>query len=66
MEKKFYETCHECKLISDWLNAKDAPALDIPQCPDCHGAGMYYPEGLGKGGVKKCAHEKLKTAQADH
>lgn len=34
-------------------------SLDISQCPDCHGTGMYYPEGLGKGGVKKCQHEQL-------
>jgi len=33
--------------------------LDTSQCPDCHGTGMYYPEGLGKGGVKKCQHERL-------
>jgi DNA-binding Lrp family transcriptional regulator len=57
--RKLYDTGREDELIDEWLNAKDSPALDISQCPDCHGAGMYYPEGLGKGGVKKCSHEKL-------
>jgi hypothetical protein len=42
----------------------DPPAnLDTSLCPDCHGTGMYYPEGVGKGGVKKCKHEKF-TRQA--
>jgi predicted transcriptional regulator len=52
-------------LIENFLNpiAPTQPS-DISQCPDCHGAGMYYPEGLGKGGVKKCTHEKLKRAEA--
>jgi len=58
--RKLHETGREDELIAEWLNTKDSPALDISQCPDCHGAGMYYPEGLGKGGVKKCSHEKLK------
>jgi DNA-binding Lrp family transcriptional regulator len=58
--RKLYETGREDELIDEWLAAKVAPQLDTSQCPDCHGTGMYYPEGLGKGGVKKCAHEKLK------
>ncbi|HEX8556598.1 MAG TPA: hypothetical protein VF668_00620 [Pyrinomonadaceae bacterium] len=29
-------------------------------CPDCFGAGMYYPGGFEKG-VAKCKHERLKT-----
>lgn len=64
--RKLHETGREDELIAEWLTAKDSPALDISQCPDCHGAGMYYPEGLGKGGVKKCSHERLKTVEADH
>ncbi len=59
--RKLYDTGREDELIDEWLNAKDSPALDISQCPDCHGAGMYYPEGLGKGAVKKCKHENLRT-----
>jgi hypothetical protein len=58
--RKLYETGREDELIDEWLAAKVAPQLDTSQCPDCHGTGMYYPEGLGKGGVKKCDHPKLK------
>jgi hypothetical protein len=49
------------ELIAAFLDPT-APSkpLDVSQCPDCHGAGMYYPEGLGKGGVKKCNHVRLK------
>lgn len=32
--------------------------LDTSQCPDCHGTGFYYPEGMG-GGVAKCKHAQL-------
>jgi hypothetical protein len=49
-------------LIENFLSAGTnslAPNLDTSQCPDCQGTGMYYPEGLGKGGVKKCQHERL-------
>ncbi len=60
--RKLYETGREDELISDWLTAKDAPQLDISQCLDCHGTGMYYPDGLGRGGVKKCDHKRLKEA----
>lgn len=35
-----------------------AAAPDISSCPDCHGAGMYYPEGYEKG-VAKCTHPRL-------
>ncbi len=56
------ETGREDELIVEWLAAKDAPQINISQCPDCHGTGMFYPEGLGKGGVKKCDHKRLKEA----
>jgi hypothetical protein len=36
----------------------DAPEVDSKNCPDCFGAGMYYPEGFDKG-VARCRHEKL-------
>lgn len=62
--RKLYETGREDELIAEWLTAKDAPTFDSSQCPDCHGAGMYYPDGLGKGGVKKCDHKRLKEAEA--
>ena len=32
--------------------------VDASKCPDCFGAGMWYPEGFEKG-VAKCRHEKL-------
>ncbi len=64
--RKLYETGREDELIAEWLAAKDAPQLDSSQCPDCHGTGMYYPEGLGKGGVKKCDHKGLKEALSLH
>jgi hypothetical protein len=35
---------------------------DASQCPDCHGTGMWYPEGFGKG-VAKCRHERLKKSE---
>ena len=32
--------------------------VDASKCPDCFGAGMWYPEGFDKG-VARCRHEKL-------
>lgn len=32
--------------------------VDPSKCPDCFGAGMYYPEGFEKG-VARCAHKNL-------
>ncbi|HEX8557474.1 MAG TPA: hypothetical protein VF668_05205 [Pyrinomonadaceae bacterium] len=32
--------------------------IDPSKCPDCFGAGMYYPEGFDKG-VARCQHLKL-------
>jgi hypothetical protein len=34
---------------------------DVNLCPDCGGAGYYYPEGFQKG-VMLCKHSKLKPA----
>lgn len=31
----------------------------IKACPDCHGVGMWYPEGPGKG-VARCLHPSLR------
>jgi hypothetical protein len=61
--RKLYETGREDELIAEWLAVKDTPRLDASQCPDCHGTGMYYPEGLGKGGVKKCDHKRARSTQ---
>lgn len=34
---------------------------DYSACPDCLGSGMYWPSGIiGKGGVKRCQHPKLR------
>gem|GEM_PF-1849293 len=33
--------------------------LDASQCPNCHGTGFWYPQGISDG-VKKCGHEKLR------
>jgi hypothetical protein len=31
----------------------------IKDCPDCHGVGMWYPEGVGRG-VARCYHPSLR------
>jgi hypothetical protein len=33
-------------------------SLDVSKCPDCKGAGFYYPHGFDKG-VVKCKHKNL-------
>jgi hypothetical protein len=40
------------------LTANSAQKVDAAKCPDCFGAGMWYPEGFDKG-VARCQHEKL-------
>jgi hypothetical protein len=35
-----------------------ADRVDTSACPDCHGTGMWYPEGFDKG-VAKCRHPRL-------
>jgi hypothetical protein len=50
-------------LIESFLHPaalSSSSTLDISQCPDCHGTGFYYPEGMG-GGVAKCKHEQLRN-----
>lgn len=39
-------------------NKREFASLDTKNCPDCHGTGFWYPEGVEKG-VAKCLHEKL-------
>jgi hypothetical protein len=49
-------------LIESFLHpeaADPAAILDLSQCPDCHGTGFYYPQGV-EGGVARCKHEQLK------
>jgi len=36
----------------------NSPKVDASQCPDCYGAGMWYPEGFDKG-VARCDHKAL-------
>lgn len=43
-------------------NPEDTPKLEISQCPDCFGTGMWYPEGFDKG-VARCEHKSLKTQE---
>lgn len=40
------------------LTATSTEKVDAAKCPDCFGAGMWYPEGFDKG-VARCGHEKL-------
>ena len=50
-------------LIESFLHTQTrspSSTLDTSQCPDCHGTGFYYPEGVG-GGVAKCKHEQLRN-----
>jgi len=48
-------------LIESFLHPETTTAsssLDTSQCPDCHGSGFYYPNGID-GGVARCRHEQL-------
>lgn len=42
--------------------SREVPApvttLDVQNCPDCHGTGWWYPNGMEKG-VAKCKHTRL-------
>lgn len=42
------------------LKERDKGKVDISDCPDCFGTGMWYPEGFDKG-VARCRHERLKA-----
>lgn len=54
---KIYRSGEADALIEVFLNPP-AP-LDINKCPDCKGSGFIYPQGMEKGIVAKCKHEKL-------
>jgi hypothetical protein len=41
--------------------SKAGQEIDAGKCPDCFGAGMYYPEGFEKG-VARCPHPRLTAA----
>jgi len=55
---KIFRSGEADALVGAFLNPADS--IDINQCPDCHGMGVYYPNGIGNGAVVKCRHEKLK------
>lgn len=38
---------------------KERVKKEVGDCPDCHGTGMWYPEGYEKG-VVKCSHKRLR------
>lgn len=49
-------------LVESFLRSQTpspSSTLDTSQCPDCHGTGFYYPEGV-EGGVARCKHEQLR------
>lgn len=47
---------------SEATSAGEEAKIDVSKCPDCFGAGMWYPEGYEKG-VARCRHEKLGAAE---
>jgi hypothetical protein len=47
--------------VAEQKGTTTAQKVDASKCPDCFGAGMYYPEGYEKG-VARCRHEKLASA----
>ena len=53
-EKRQIEEEGKSEVINNHLSGK----VDAAKCPDCFGAGMWYPEGFDKG-VARCRHEKL-------
>jgi len=55
---KIFRSGEADTLIEAFLN--QTRSVDINQCPDCRGMGVYYPNGIGNGPVVKCKHPKLK------
>jgi len=51
-------------LIEKFLKTGAADSADLGKCPDCRGTGFIYPEGLERGIVAKCKHERLPIALA--
>jgi hypothetical protein len=48
--------------ISAWLEELERPGgtkqRDVSGCPDCHGSGWWYPQGVAKGAAR-CSHTRL-------
>jgi hypothetical protein len=53
---------HQIEAESAQPKPEDTPKLDISQCLDCFGTGMWYPEGFDKG-VARCEHKSLKKQE---
>ncbi len=59
-----YRTGEADTLIERFFNPPALPSpIDASRCPDCKGAGWWYPKGEGSG-VAKCKHEQLKSLAA--
>jgi hypothetical protein len=56
---KIFRSGEADALVEAFINS--AKPVDINQCPDCRGMGVYYPNGIGQGPVVKCKHEKLRA-----
>jgi hypothetical protein len=54
MDKK--QAAREGKELPDQISS--TPQEKSPSCPDCHGTGWWYPNGIEKG-VAKCKHLKI-------
>jgi hypothetical protein len=54
MDKK--QAAREGKELPDQISS--TPQATAPGCPDCHGTGWWYPNGIEKG-VAKCKHLKI-------
>jgi hypothetical protein len=54
MDKK--QAAREGKELPDQISS--TPQGSPPGCPDCHGTGWWYPNGIEKG-VAKCKHLKI-------
>jgi hypothetical protein len=53
----------EAETADSPLSAMDQK-VDVSQCPDCFGTGMWYPDGYEKG-VARCRHEKLTSEEGN-
>jgi hypothetical protein len=49
-------------LIRSFLHppTPELASVEPSECPDCHGTGFWYPQGIERG-VSKCKHERLQN-----
>jgi hypothetical protein len=52
-------------VVSRWRSKKHIPTLDISQCPDCEGKGLWLDPEEDYKGHQKCRHRRL-TAPVQH